>query len=1359
MEKYHVALSLKPDAVGWAVLDDNFNLKKVYPFGNKNSVLAIGADKFTPGSTAAETRAIRSNRRRLSRRKKRIGWLNDIFEPYLQPVDPTFLRRLKESSLAGSDKKFSGGIIFNDEQKEKDFYKKYPTVFHLICDLSTSDKQADLRLIYLAIHNIVKYRGHFNNKTPMASFSTESINYDTLLSDIQSAFNNSELGSLVVLNTNQGEQMRGILLDKSLGKKEQKRQLQSILLGSNGKINKKIVNELIKSICGSKFSIDTLLQLDQELGIKLSFEDEDIDEQLTVLDDSLTSEQQTILSAAHQIYLGISLEKLVPNGKTFSQAQVDTYNLYHKQYKVLVSFRKQLTDPKDNQAIRSILNQYASPDYQEKGHISRETFYEELQRYLKKLPDSPQAKQISQWIADNSFMVKPRDKKNQLIPRQLHQYELDQIIEHQGKYYPFLKELNPRKDRRKDAKYKLDELVAFRLPYYVGPLVDNAKTADGATSRFSWVNMKNNGEDITPWNIDQKVDFEKTANTFIRHLTAKDSLILSEDVMPSSAILYQKFNVLNELNKVRVDGNLLRPGDKQKIFNDLFRSSKSVSVSKFKRYLKTNYGYLHDPEITGLANKKSFNTSYSTYIDFKRIIGDKVDNPDYQQDLDKIVAWSTIFPKGPIYRHKLNEINWLNSSQKNKISNLHYSGWGRYSRKTLAGLVNDNGERIIDIMWNTNLNFAQVASKPDFKKQIAELNADYINGDESFDEMLDSSYTSPQNKKAIRQAIYVLNDIVKKMGHAPETVSLQFMRYNQPNKVTQSRAKILSNLYKNITRETARNYFSDKQLLSKELKSIDNINYKIYLYFLQFGRDMYSGLQINIDDLLNYPSNYKVVHVLPPTFINDDSLNNKVLIKSDTNYSNMGAIRNSRRNFWIMLQSMGLLTNAKMRNLMQDTKAIGRGAREGFARRSLTANSQIIKLAAAFISNHLKETKVIEVRNELIDQLKQKLQIFPRVIVNDYHYGLDAYFTGIAGLYLYKAYPQLEYFFVYGSYPYNVKDLNGLKGFNFLYHILRKSDDFVIPNTDSISVNELNHRMLALKDAKRQIITNQPIENHGAAFKQTIFPHQDYTNHFIAIKKGRDPKIYGGYKTPTSSFMSLVRVKLAKGGHHFRLIMVPRTVSDQLNFLIQSNKQKAQKLIIELAKDSAPAKEKGGQYSVEIFKVFPHQMIELDGAKAVLGSATTLWNADQLILSKESLATLAEQYNGELDMDPKRDEKLVAIYDEISEKVSKYMALMNKSGVATKLVDARNNFINLPATLSDIQKAKNDKKAKGTNKLMIINDLIYALLPGASRASHLSKIKVKGRVGTTQFSGIMHSGDKVFITSPAGLNNHTYILF
>lgn len=1358
MKKYNVGLSIKPDAIGWAVMDDNFNLRKAYPLDNKNAVPTIGVDKFQPGKTAEETRAFRSTRRRIARRKKRLSWLNDIFAPYLEAVDPNFLMRLKYSNLAGNDKKFTGGVIFDNKEDEKAFYKKYPTIYHLNNDLATSNKKADLRLVYLALHSIIKYRGHFNDKTPMASFSMESVNYNKLLHEVQTAFNDTAIGQLISLNTDQGNQMHDILLDSKLGKKDQKKRLQDALMGTNNKINKKVVGELIKAICGSSFSIDALLQLDQELGIKLSFEDEDADDQLVEVAANLSPEQQTILAKTHQIYLAVSLEKLVPNGKTFSQAQIDTYNLFHKQYKTLVAFRKQLNDSKDNRAIRTSLDRYASPDYQEEGHISREMFYTEVQKILNKNPESSEAKQISQWIADDAFMVKPRDKKNQLIPRQLRQYEFDQIIEHQGKFYPFLKELNPREDRRRDAKYKLDELVAFRLPYYVGPLIDNEKTATGATSRFAWVEMKNNGSDITPWNIDKKIDFEKTANKFIRRLTAKDSLVYSEDVMPSSAILYQRFNVLNELNKIRVDGELLRTGDKQKIFNDLFRVNKNVSVSKLKKYLKTNYGYLHEPEITGLANKKGFNTTYSTYIDFKRIIGDKVDNPNYQSDLDKMVTWSTIFPKGPIYRQKLNEIKWLSNAQRNKISNLHYSGWGRYSRRTLAGLVNDDGERIIDIMWNTNLNFAQVVAKPEFKGQIAELNAAYIDDEDNFEKVLENSYTSPQNKKAIRQAIYVLDDIVKKMGHEPETVSIQFMRYDQPGKTTQSRSKILANLYKNITRSTAGNYFEDKQRLSKELKDVTTISDKIYLYFLQLGRDMYSGLQISLKDLVTNSANYRIVHILPPTFINDDSLNNKVLIKVNTNSSNMGPIRNGRRNFWNMLQSMGLLTNAKMHNLMQDTKTVGRGAREGYARRSLTANSQIIKLAASFINNRYKNTKVIEVRNELVNQLKNKLKINPRIQLNDFHYGLDAGLTGIIGLYLLKAYPQLEYFFVYGQYPYNPKVLDNLKGFNFIYHILRKSDDYMIPNTDGVSVAELNRRLIALKNLKRQIITNQPIENCGAVFKQTIFPHQDYTSRFIAIKKNKDPKIYGGYRTPTSSFMSLVRVKLAKGGHHFRLVMIPRAVSDQLNHLIQANKEQAQNLIIELAQQSAPAKEKGGKYSVEIFKIFPHQNIKLNGALTTLGSAKVLWNADQLLLSEESLAIIAEQYTEKLKNDSDRDEKLIAVYDEIIEKVTNYMSLMTESGVASKLLDARENFVKLPATITDIQIAKNDKKAKGPNKLMMINDLLYALLPGASRASQLVKMGVKGTVGTTTFSGILHAGDKIFMTSPAGLNNHIYVL-
>lgn len=75
---------------------------------------------------------------------------------------------------------------------------------------------------------------------------------------------------------------------------------------------------------------------------------------------------------------------------------------------------------------------------------------------------SKEAVQIRKEIALDKFMPKQRSDENGVIPFQLNQIELDKIIENQGKYYPFLKEINPIKAHRMQAPYKLDELIRFR---------------------------------------------------------------------------------------------------------------------------------------------------------------------------------------------------------------------------------------------------------------------------------------------------------------------------------------------------------------------------------------------------------------------------------------------------------------------------------------------------------------------------------------------------------------------------------------------------------------------------------------------------------------------------------------------------------------------------------------------------------------------------------------------------------------------------------------------------------------------------------------------------------------------------------
>lgn len=41
------------------------------------------------------------------------------------------------------------------------YYKDFPTIYHLRKELIDSQKKADLRLVYLALAHIIKYRGHF----------------------------------------------------------------------------------------------------------------------------------------------------------------------------------------------------------------------------------------------------------------------------------------------------------------------------------------------------------------------------------------------------------------------------------------------------------------------------------------------------------------------------------------------------------------------------------------------------------------------------------------------------------------------------------------------------------------------------------------------------------------------------------------------------------------------------------------------------------------------------------------------------------------------------------------------------------------------------------------------------------------------------------------------------------------------------------------------------------------------------------------------------------------------------------------------------------------------------------------------
>ena len=155
--KYFLGLDIGTNSVGWAVTDDRYKLKKFK--GN----LMWGVHLFDEAKQAAERRSFRTARRRLERRKQRIALLQEFFAPKIIKKDKSFFFRLKESGLLPDDSEHrSRNIYFDDiDYTDKDYYIDYPTIHHLMCELMSSRKPHDVRLVYLACAYLLGHRGHF----------------------------------------------------------------------------------------------------------------------------------------------------------------------------------------------------------------------------------------------------------------------------------------------------------------------------------------------------------------------------------------------------------------------------------------------------------------------------------------------------------------------------------------------------------------------------------------------------------------------------------------------------------------------------------------------------------------------------------------------------------------------------------------------------------------------------------------------------------------------------------------------------------------------------------------------------------------------------------------------------------------------------------------------------------------------------------------------------------------------------------------------------------------------------------------------------------------------------------------------
>lgn len=782
MTNYQLGLNITPDKIGYAIMDNRNNLLK--PNGAK---AGIGTRLFVPAETAEPTRLLRSARRTKRRRQWRLKYLNQEFKPELDKIDPAFLERLKDTWLSRSDdRRNRRQNLFSNVVSEAAFYKKYPTIYHLQLDLiNHPEKKFDLEYIYLAVHTLIKKRGNFLSSTPVNSYEATKFDVTKAFDELNKLLKKIEY-PFVELNTQYADSGNDILLNESLFKTNKIKKFQDLIIKktknkAEDTQSKKVTRQLLNALLNSQTRFDILLnqEIDDDPNWKFTLSDEDVDEKLSYIKQTLSDEQATLLNILVEWHNYLELHHILNGSSTIAEAMVNTYEQHGQDLKLLNKYRLTV----NNNAAKAIKNLYLSYANGRRNNkdvkkavgsksLGREDFYDKLSKIIKKQPENDLGKQILAEIELGTFLPKITDKRNSAIPYQLNALELNKILKNQGKYYPFLIKPNPSKNKldQKNAPYKITQLLTFKVPYYIGPMFQDEKNPH---ARFAWVVRKADGP-VTPWNFYEKIDQVKSANSFIKRSIGTDTYLINEPVLPKSSLYYDRYSVLNELNSIKINGNKLPITLKQAIYTNVFKKYKKVTVKKLKDYLIENHDF-KTVQIRGLADPSTFNSSLNSYHVLKNILGSKVDSPEYVDDLEKIIEWSTIFEDRSIFEIKLSEVQWLTDLERKKLIAHRFTGWGNLSKKLLVNMTPIHSESLLDQLWNTKKTFIQIINKEAFKAAIDKENIK-VSKTMRDEDLINDSYASPANKKALHQAIKVIEDVVKTTGAAPKIISLKFNR-------------------------------------------------------------------------------------------------------------------------------------------------------------------------------------------------------------------------------------------------------------------------------------------------------------------------------------------------------------------------------------------------------------------------------------------------------------------------------------------------------------------------------------------------------------------------------------------------------
>lgn len=1293
--EYYLGLDMGTSSVGWAATDKQYNLIRA-----KGKDL-WGIREFEEADTAAERRNHRVSRRRRQRDVARMGIIKDYFHDAISEKDPDFFQRLENSKYHIEDKneavRYKYGLFNDDNYSDIDYYKQYPTIFHLRKELINNENAPyDVRLIYLAIANLFKRRGHFLDKN-LGEGSERSMDeaysaFAAAVKEYADAIEATE--DLQFPDDVKGKDIEAILGARDFSRTEKAEKLQ-VLFDASRKNKRKTA--LIKGICGLKVDAAVIFEdIEFEEKCSIDFTKADFDEAASNIEKAVGEENfQIVLLMKEMADIG-TLSGIMKGYRYLSEARVATYEKHKLDLETVKSVLKEYNYSAYDLIFREngpgSYSAYVNSTHSGgkkcrrnmKGRNADE-LYKAIRGAIKNIPENDKrVKYILQEIERDSLLPKQLTSSNGVIPNQVHKKELDAILDNAAEYLPFL---NVKDESGLTVSERISRLFAFQIPYYVGPLSVKSKTG--------WVVRKKPGQ-VLPWNIEEKVDVRKTSEAFIENLIRECTYISGEKVLPKASLKYEKYCVLNELNNLRIDGEKISLDIKKDIYENLFKTGKKVARKRLASYLLTKGLISEEAQISGVDT--AINSSLSSYGKFRAIFGDKIEDDRYIRMAEDIIFWCTIYgDEKKFLKQNLTEKygDQLDADQIKKICGMKFRDWGRLSEEFLdlegcykptgemftiiRALMEDEENRNLMELLNSDLyTFAEVLEEKTqkSKKLLSEF---------EFEDLQDTYFSAPV-KRMIWQTIQIIKELEEVLGSAPARVFIEMTRSDEikgDKGRKASRKNDLQRLYKNIKSESA----SWKKEMTTRIDEADTDgrlrSKKMYLYFSQMGRCMYTGEEINLDELFN-KNLYDIDHIYPRHFVKDDSIiNNLVLVRKEKNahkkdiYPIEAEIRNSSKVavLWKSLMNAGLISKEKYRRLT-GSKAFTDEQKAGFIARQLVETGQGTKGVADILKQILpEETDIVYAKAKNVSDFRHEQNLIKSRAINDFHHAHDAYLNIVVGNVYYVKFTKNPLNFIRKEYR---KDPN-----RYNYNLNKMFANDVVRGEETAWISSGDHKKGSIEIIKTTLKKNTPLmtrlsfTGHGGIADQTLYgAGKAKPESYIPLKSSdermRDVTKYGGFSSASTAYFFLV-----EHGESEKRIRTLETVPVYKVSEIGDDETALLRYCIDELKLIEP--------SIRMKKIKIQSLIKRDGffvnISGKTGKQIVLRNTVNLCLDikwSNYIHGIEKYREAGIVNEALTTEKNIELYDILTNKHDKEIFARRPNPVGKTLLNGRTKFIELP---------------------------------------------------------------------------------